>query len=133
MDGVQGCSTASTTSVAAVDGTDLLWSSVDAAALEDATARTILTQTSLEPMSATTLSERCDASKPTVYRRLDDLRELDLLVEQTEPDPEGGHHRTVYATNMERITVELRDGEVHLSVDRRPDIADRFTRLIEGI
>ncbi|SNZ12147.1 Helix-turn-helix domain-containing protein [Natronoarchaeum philippinense] len=104
-----------------------------AAVLEDGTARTILTQTSLEPMSATTLSERCDASKPTVYRRLDDLRELDLLVEQTEPDPEGGHHQTVYATNMERITVELRDGELHLSVDRRPDIADRFTRLIEGI
>jgi len=104
-----------------------------AAMLEDATARTILTQTSLEPMSANTLSERCDASKPTVYRRLEDLRELDLLVEQTEPDPEGGHHRTVYSTNMDRITVELRDGELHLSVDRREDIADRFTQLIEGI
>jgi DNA-binding transcriptional ArsR family regulator len=104
-----------------------------AAVLEDETARTILTETSLEPMSANTLSERCDASKPTVYRRLEDLRELDLLVEQTKPDPDGGHHSTVYSTNMDRIAVELRDGKLRLEIDRREDIADRFTRLIEGI
>ena len=104
-----------------------------AAVLEDETARTILTETSLEPMSANTLSECCGASKPTVYRRLEDLRDLDLLEERTKPDPEGGHHRTVYSTNMDRITVDLRDGELHLEIDRREDMADRFTRLIEGI
>ena len=103
------------------------------ALLEDPTVRTILTQTSQEPMSATTLSDRCDASKPTVYRRLDDLRECGLLVERTKPDPEGGHHRTVYATNLERITIELEDDGLSLRIDRQTDIADRFTDLIEGI
>ncbi|WP_436347999.1 helix-turn-helix domain-containing protein [Natronorubrum sp. FCH18a] len=104
-----------------------------ATVLEDSTARTILTETSQEPMSANTLSERCDVSKPTVYRRLEELRECGLLVERTKLDTDRGHHRSVYATNLDRITVELRDGELRLQIDRREDIADRFTRLIEGI
>lgn len=103
------------------------------ALLEDPTVRTILTQTSQEPMSATTLSDHCDVSKPTVYRRLDDLRECGLLVEQTQLDPDGGHHRTVYSTNLERVTVELQDGSLRVQIDRREDMADRFTRLVEGM
>ncbi|MFC4542768.1 helix-turn-helix domain-containing protein [Halosolutus amylolyticus] len=101
--------------------------------LEDSTVRTILTETSQEPMSATTLSDRCDASQPTVYRRLEDLRECGLLVERTQLDPDGGHHRSIYSTNLERITVELEDGTLQVRIDRREDIADRFTRLIEGM
>ena len=104
-----------------------------AAVLNDSTARTILTETSQEPMSAHTLSQRCDVSEPTVYRRLEDLRACDLLVERTKLDPDRGHHRTVYATNLERITVTLLDGEFRIQVDRQEDIADRFTRLIEGM
>ncbi|MFC4437599.1 MULTISPECIES: ArsR family transcriptional regulator [Natrialbaceae] len=84
-------------------------------------------------MSATTLSERCGVSEPTIYRRLEDLRECDLLIERTKLDTDGGHHRTMYATNFERLTVELRDGQLVLEVDRREDPADRFTRLIEGM
>lgn len=104
-----------------------------AAVLEDPTARTILTEASREPVSATTLSERCGVSEPTIYRRLEDLRECDLLIERTKLDPDGGHHRTMYSTDLERITVELRDGELALQVQRREDLADRFTRLIEGM
>lgn len=101
--------------------------------LADPTARTILEETSQEPMTARTLGERCEASRPTVYRRLDDLRECDLLVERTRVDAEDGHHRTVYATNLRRITVDVDGGSLEVSVDRREDVADRFTRLIEGI
>ena len=104
-----------------------------AAVLEDSTARTILIETSHEPMSAQTLSERCDVSEPTVYRRLDDLRACDLLLERTKLDTDRGHHRMMYSTNLERLTVELRDGKLHLEIDRREDMADRFTRLIEGM
>lgn len=104
-----------------------------AAVLEDPTARTILTETSQEPMSATTLSDRCGVSEPTIYRRVEDLRDCDLLVERPELDPDGGHHRTLYATNFERVTVELQNGQLDVHVDRREDPADRFTRLIEGV
>jgi predicted transcriptional regulator len=104
-----------------------------AALLEDETVRTILTETSVEPMSATRLSDRCGVSEPTIYRRLDDLRNCDLIEERTRPDPAGGHHHKVYAPCLERATVELADGELTIEVIRERDAADRFTDLIEGM
>lgn len=104
-----------------------------AAVLADATTRRILTEASQEPMTATTLSERCSVSEPTIYRRLEDLRACNLLVEETQPDPDAGHHRTVYTTNLDRLTVDLENGELTVRVERREDPADRFTRLIEEI
>jgi len=101
--------------------------------LEDETARRILTQTSQEPMSASTLEQRCDASGPTIYRRLEQLEASDLIVGQTRPDPEGGHHRTVYEPNVRSVTVELVEGELELSIDRRENMADRLTRFVEEI
>jgi len=102
-----------------------------AALIEDDVARRILTAIHHEPMSANTLSERCNASKPTIYRRLEDLRRCDLLVERTEPDPERGHHQTVYTTTLERVVIELDDDGFSARVDRQERMADRFSRLIE--
>lgn len=104
-----------------------------ASLLEDETVRTILTATSVEPMSANALSERCGVSEPTIYRRLRELRACDLVEERTRPDPTGGHHHKVYAPRLRRVTVELDGGELTLDVNRREDIADRFTDLIEGM
>ena len=88
--------------------------------LEDETARTILTATSQQPMSASELEAHCDASGPTIYRRLERLREHDLVVERTRPDPAGGHHSKVYVPNLRRVTVGSRalDDEVVLA-DRK--------------
>jgi predicted transcriptional regulator len=101
--------------------------------LEDQTVRAILTETSQEPMSATALKERCDASGPTIYRRLERLREADFVVEQTRPDPDGGHHRQVYAPNLDRIMIDLADGSLSVQITRQEWMADRFTRLVEGM
>ncbi|UPW00837.1 winged helix-turn-helix domain-containing protein [Halorussus gelatinilyticus] len=104
-----------------------------AALLEDETVRDILTATSIEPMSANALSERCGVSEPTVYRRLEDLRACDLVEERTKLDPTAGHHHKVYSPRLERVTVELEEGSLTLSVKRREDVADRFTDLVEGM
>ncbi len=104
-----------------------------AALLEDETVRTILTETSIEPMSATALSERCGVSEPTIYRRIDDLQACNLVEEQTRPDPTGGHHHKVYTPRLERVTVELTNGGLTIEVARTRDVADRFTELIEGM
>lgn len=101
--------------------------------LEDQTVREILTMTSQEPMSASTLKDHCAASGPTIYRRLERLREVEFIVEQTRPDPEAGHHRQVYAPNLDRITIDLDDGRLSVRITRRERMADRFTRLIEGM
>lgn len=99
--------------------------------LADETVREILIQTSVEPMSARTLKEHCDASGPTIYRRLDRLREAAFLDEYTRPDPEGGHHRQVFAPNLDRITIELSDGALSVRIQHKERMADRFARLVE--
>ena len=101
--------------------------------LEDEYARSILAATSTEPLSATELAERCEASSPTVYRRLERLQELDLLEAEQTLDPEGHHYRR-FSARLERVTIELKNGEYQVSVDRTADDAvERFTKLYEEL
>ncbi|MFP8954025.1 helix-turn-helix domain-containing protein [Natrialbaceae archaeon A-arb3/5] len=103
------------------------------AVLDDEYAREILTHTSVEPMSASTLSERCDASLPTIYRRLDRLKGCRLVTEETEIAPDGNHYN-VYRANLDRLELTLDDGAFDLEVTHRSDdVADKFTRMWEGM
>ncbi|MWG36854.1 helix-turn-helix domain-containing protein [Halomarina oriensis] len=104
--------------------------------LSDEHARAILTETSVEPMSAKTLSERCDASLPTVYRRIDQLTDCGLLDERTRPRRDG-NHTSVYTARLQRFAVALDDGEFTATLERvdgrADDVADRFTRMWEDL
>ena len=101
--------------------------------LEDEYARSILAETSREPLSAQELVDRCDASPPTVYRRVNRLQELDMLDEEQTLDPDGHHYRQ-FSARLERVTIELQDGEYTVSVDRtEEDAVERFTKLYEGL
>jgi predicted transcriptional regulator len=102
--------------------------------LDDEYARAILIATSKRPMSAKTLSEECDASLPTVYRRVERLVDCDLLAEQTQI-VEDGHHYGVYEARLQRLTVDLSDGNLNVSIEEQQpeDVADRFTEMWEDI
>ena len=101
--------------------------------LDDAYAREILTATSIEPMTATRLSERCDASLSTVYRRTERLVDAGLIDERTRPRADG-HHDTVYYATLDSVEVRLRDGELHVEIEReRGDVADGLTALWEKL
>lgn len=101
--------------------------------LEDEYAHAILLQTSTRAMSAAELSDACDASVSTIYRRLERLQEHDLVAEQLQLDGEGHHYR-MYRARLDRIEIALEDGEFDLEVTYRPaDPADRFTDLFEGL
>lgn len=101
--------------------------------LEDEYARSILAETSSETLSAKELVDRCDASPPTVYRRIDRLEEFDLIDEERTLDPDGHHYRR-FSARLERVTIELRDGTYEVSVDRTDgDAIERFTNLYEGL
>jgi predicted transcriptional regulator len=106
------------------------------ALLDDEYARAILRETSAEPMSANTLSERCDASVTTIYRRIDRLQDCDLIEERIRPQPDGNHYK-VYASRLESLEVTFEDGEIRAEVTRREppeeDPADRFTRMWEDL
>lgn len=104
-----------------------------AALLEDEYAHTILIHTSTQEMSATDLSEACDASVSTIYRRIERLQEHDLLSEQLNLDRDGHHYKT-YTARLDRIEIELVDGGFEIEITYRPeDAADRFTDLFEGL
>lgn len=97
--------------------------------LDDEHAREILAATSIEPMASADLAERCDASRQTVYRRLDNLQDAGLLAERTRPRADG-HHDTVYVATLSDIRVELREGEFDFELEcREPDMADELSRL----
>ena len=102
--------------------------------LDDEYARLILTKTSEQPMSAKALSEAADASKPTIYRRLERLQDAGLVTERKEFREEGRHY-SVYEARLEQLSITLSDGdlEVELSITGTEDPADRFTRMWEGV
>lgn len=106
------------------------------ALLDDEYARAILGETSAQPMSATELSDRCDASRSTIYRRIDRLTDCDLLEERMRYDPDG-HHRSVYVSRLEEVRVRFEDAEPVLAVERAEatgeDPADRFTKMWEEL
>ena len=107
--------------------------------LSDEYARAILAATSTEPMTAKALSEHCDASLPTIYRRIERLDEHDLIEERVEVDADG-HHRDVYSARLAAFSLELEDGayEHDLEVTERDpfheeDTVDRLTRMWEDL
>lgn len=102
--------------------------------LDDQYARAILTATSAEPMSANELSEAIDASVTTVYRRVDRLKDHDLIEEELRPQPDGNHYK-VFRGTLARVEVTFDDGEMTLTVERaaEADPADRFTRMWEDL
>jgi DNA-binding transcriptional ArsR family regulator len=97
--------------------------------LEDEHVRSILVATSTEALSATELGERCELSPSSIYRRVDDLLEAGLLAERTRPRSDG-HHESVYVARLDRLAIELDEGELSWTLERcETDPADELTRL----
>ena len=99
--------------------------------LGDDCARTILVEAKGESLPAAELSEIADVSEPTVYRRLERLREYDLVTEEIQPVTDGKNYK-LYRTNLEGIKLDLSEDGFDITVSRRERMADRFTRFVEG-
>lgn len=100
--------------------------------LENETSRCILVAAYGESKSVTALTDRCDSSKPTVYRRLEELEECDFVLEETKLEPDGNHH-PIYRTNVRTVTFAVTGDGVEFTVDLDEPMADRFTRIVERI
>lgn len=103
-----------------------------ASLLADECAQKILIEIVTESMSAEELSNVCDVSPQTVYRRLEALAEQDLITEDIQPDSEG-HHYKVYTATLDRVVVDLTPDGFELTLSRRDRIADRFTQFIDEV
>ncbi|WIV66184.1 winged helix-turn-helix domain-containing protein [Natrialbaceae archaeon AArc-T1-2] len=75
-------------------------------ALGDDCARIILVATSERPRTATELTDRTDSSSATVYRRINDLLESDLLAECIRFE-EDGSHTTAYEATVDHLSVDI--------------------------
>ncbi|USZ73468.1 winged helix-turn-helix domain-containing protein [Natronosalvus halobius] len=96
--------------------------------LADDYARRILVAADDGPMTAKALSDACDASLATVYRRVSKLQNHGLLDERTSIDSDGTHRRE-FETVLEGLHVDLSEGEFTLTVDTCDTLADNFTEL----
>ena len=97
--------------------------------LDDDHVRTILLATSENPLSASELTEGCDASQQTVYRRLERLQEAGLVDDRTRVRKDG-HHDTVYTATLDRVSIRLHDGAFEFELERtHTDAADELTNL----
>ena len=100
--------------------------------LADDTARQILVETKAEPRSAAALGERIGVSEPTVYRRLERLREADLVAEEVQVVTDGKNY-SVYRAQLDGVELDLTGDGFEVTVSRRERMADRFTRLVEDM
>ena len=83
--------------------------------LEDDCGRRLLEQVAGEAKPARTLVEAVDASRATVYRRLNALENVGLVETGTQYD-ENGHHRKVFRATLDRVTLELDDGGLSTTI-----------------
>lgn len=100
--------------------------------LASETARRILAATSVRAMSAKELSELCDTSLPTVYRRVNALLEYDLLSEDLEVETDGTQYK-IYANDLERIDIRVEDGSFSINIEIEKDAVDQFGELFSDL
>lgn len=74
--------------------------------LGDECSRTILVASSNRPRTAKELTELTDCSSATVYRRINNLLESNLLDECIRFE-EDGSHSTAYETTVEHLSVNI--------------------------
>lgn len=87
-------------------------------------ARKIIALASDEPTTADELATHLTVSQPTVYRRVDELLEYDLLTERDHIDDEGNHYNT-YVTNLDAVTFRVEDGSFVVDLQLERDVAGR--------
>ena len=95
-------------------------------------SRRILAAASVRPLSAKEFEQICDASLPTIYRRIGVLVEYDMLSEEQAVDIEGGHSKQ-YATDLQEVNVRIEDGEFTVDLEIRKDTVDKFGELFRDL
>jgi DNA-binding transcriptional ArsR family regulator len=68
-----------------------------------------------EAKPARDVAEECGASRPTVYRRLNRLREAGLVDTAMSYDADG-HHRTVFEATLEALSVDVTEDGLAVTV-----------------
>lgn len=95
-------------------------------------SRRILAAASVRPLSAQELEQVCDASLPTIYRRINVLLDYELLSEEQVVDSDGKQYKQ-YTTDLKGIHIEVEDGGFNVNVEVRKDAVDKFGELFRDL
>ncbi|UWG51614.1 Transcriptional regulator containing HTH domain,ArsR family [Halalkaliarchaeum sp. AArc-CO] len=95
-------------------------------------SRRILAAASVRPVTAKELDRLCDASLPTIYRRVNVLVEYDMLSEERIVGPDNEQSKQ-YSTDLEEIRVTVADGDVDVNVEIKKDTVEKFGELFEDL
>ncbi len=77
----------------------------------------ILVATSDGPKTAKELTKQTDSSSATVYRRINNLLESDLLAECVRFE-EDGSHTTAYEATVEKLCVQIDANGIDVSISQ---------------
>jgi len=100
----------------------------------DEKARGILAAITEDPRSAKELAEATETSLPTVYRRIEMLKEYELINSKTLVADDGNHYE-IYESNFDSTVIRLEDdtGEYDIRIYRKENVPDRFASLWDDL
>lgn len=83
--------------------------------------------------SAKELRQACDSSLKTIYRRLEELQEAELVRAECRID-EAGNHYTAYTSTVDQVEITIEPGQSHIDVAvSEKDDVDQFIRVWKGL
>ncbi|ELZ50487.1 transcriptional regulator [Halorubrum coriense DSM 10284] len=81
----------------------------------DEYTRRVFEAVSEQPRGGRAVAEAADVSRPTAYRRLNELQDAGLITSECYVAPDG-HHREQFTASAQHISVSLDGGEVEATV-----------------
>lgn len=94
----------------------------------DPIARATLVLANQQSVSVTDLADRLDVSEQTVYRRVNELVDLDLLKEHQRIGQKGNQHKE-YVTVFDEVTFAVDDDGYTVDVQVQQHLGDGFGSL----
>lgn len=98
----------------------------------DQHARQVLIALSQEELSAKDLRDETELSLPTIYRRIEMLKEHDLVGEKTIVAEDGNHYR-VFECTFDSTLIRLSDDEFDIRIYRTENLPARFESLWDDL
>lgn len=98
----------------------------------DEHARRVLIALSKNELSAKDLSDETGLSLPTIYRRIEMLKEHELVGEKTIVAEDGNHYR-VFECNFDSTLIRLSEDEFDVRIYRTENLPARFDNLWDDL
>lgn len=100
--------------------------------LGDPRTRKLLAIIDENSRSVKELAEELDASKATIYRRLEILEEHELVLRNVTVSADGNHY-TVYESNFIRASITVEDEGFDVRVARKDEYPNRLTEIWDAL